>query len=283
METSGSLYGNRINYYIFKILLGKRPTRQSGLKSITQASALGLLATVGVVILLITKYHIALVPHVKQRASRNSIAPELLSHPINNPGGQGQPESNQNSENSEQNGGGEESAPDGKKPKEFKTMFDRRLSAWKPAIPPPKPPPKVPSSRAASSSSNSNNPSSNNAAAPPSNSASSPAAAAPAAPIVFRPPVKAEAPDVKDIDYDREPESMDFVFHNKLPKSGSSTMNSLLRQLAKENSFNFEKLEPADIPGDKFDLEDPIVRYIKENLRPPFLVLKHHYFFNFSR
>ena len=50
-NSSGSLYGNRINYYIFKILLGKRPTRQSGLKSITQASALGLLATVGVVIL----------------------------------------------------------------------------------------------------------------------------------------------------------------------------------------------------------------------------------------
>ena len=156
-------------------------------------------------------------------------------------------------------------------------MFDRRLSAWKPAIPPPKPPPRAPSSSISSSSSNSN-PSSSN-----SDSGGSSPARSPAAPIVFRPPVKAEAPDVKDIDYEREPESLDFVFHNKLPKSGSSTMNSLLRQLAKENSFNFEKLEPADIPGDKFDLEDPIVRYIKENLRPPYLVLKHHYFFNFSR
>ena len=59
------VYSNRINYYIFKILLGKHPTRKSGLKSVTQASAIGLAATIGFVILLITKYHIALIPHIK--------------------------------------------------------------------------------------------------------------------------------------------------------------------------------------------------------------------------
>ena len=60
-------------------------------------------------------------------------------------------------------------------------------------------------------------------------------------------------------------------------------MNGLLKALARKNSFNFEKLEPVDIPGDKFDLENPLVKYLKLHLKPPYFLLKHHYFYNFSK
>ena len=55
-----------------------------------------------------------------------------------------------------------------------------------------------------------------------------------------------------------------FIFHNKLPKSGSSTMNQLLRQLSKKNNFNFAKVEPSQIPNDRFDLEKPLVKFVQE-------------------
>ena len=52
---------------------------------------------VSVCVFLSIVYHIALVPHVKQRTSRNSIAPELLSHPINNPSAEQHQEQDQSS------------------------------------------------------------------------------------------------------------------------------------------------------------------------------------------
>ena len=63
-----------------------------------------------------------------------------------------------------------------------------------------------------------------------------------------------------------------FIFHNKLPKSGSSTMNQLLRQLAKKNNFNFAKVEPTQIPNDRFDSEKPLVKFVQENKKVNFLI-----------
>ncbi|CAG5105830.1 Oidioi.mRNA.OKI2018_I69.chr1.g2491.t2.cds [Oikopleura dioica] len=74
-----------------------------------------------------------------------------------------------------------------------------------------------------------------------------------------------------------------FIFHNKLPKSGSSTMNQLLRQLSKKNNFNFAKVEPSQIPNDRFDLEKPLVKFVQETKKEPFFLLKHHFWFNFTR
>lgn len=74
-----------------------------------------------------------------------------------------------------------------------------------------------------------------------------------------------------------------FIFHNKLPKSGSSTMNQLLRNLAKKNNFNFAKVEPNQIPNDRFDLEKPLVKFVQETKKEPYFLLKHHFHFNFTR
>ena len=35
----------------------------------------------------------------------------------------------------------------------------------------------------------------------------------------------------------------DFIFHNKLPKAGSSTMNNICLMLSKRNNFNYRKVE----------------------------------------
>ena len=48
--------------------------------------------------------------------------------------------------------------------------------------------------------------------------------------------------DLKILDYSRLLPNPDFFFHNKLPKSGSSTMNQLLNQLRKHNTKSFENL-----------------------------------------
>ena len=42
--------------------------------------------------------------------------------------------------------------------------------------------------------------------------------------------------EMKSLDYSRLLPNPDFFFHNKLPKSGSSTMNQLLNQLRKRNT-----------------------------------------------
>jgi len=90
-------------------------------------------------------------------------------------------------------------------------------------------------------------------------------------------------PSLAEIDYTRPPDSLRFIFHNKLPKSGSSTMNGLLRQLARRNGFNYQKLEPVDVNGDRFDLEKPLMNYLQQHFRPPYFLLKHHFFFNMAR
>lgn len=89
--------------------------------------------------------------------------------------------------------------------------------------------------------------------------------------------------DWQSLNFNRAIPNPGFVFHNKLPKSGSSTMNNLLRELAKKNGFKFIKVEPAQIPNDRFDLEKPLVKFVQETKTEPFFLLKHHFNFNFTR
>ena len=70
--------------------------------------------------------------------------------------------------------------------------------------------------------------------------------------------------DWQSLNFNRAIPNPGFVFHNKLPKSGSSTMNNLLRLLAQKNGFKFVKVEPAQIPNDRFDLEKPLVKFVQE-------------------
>ena len=70
--------------------------------------------------------------------------------------------------------------------------------------------------------------------------------------------------DWQSLNFNRAIPNTGFVFHNKLPKSGSSTMNNLLRLLSQKNGFKFVKVEPAQIPNDRFDLEKPLVKFVQE-------------------
>lgn len=87
----------------------------------------------------------------------------------------------------------------------------------------------------------------------------------------------------QNINFKRQIPNTRFVFHNKLPKSGSSTMNQLLKTLSRRNKFNFAKVEPAQIPNDRFDLEKPLVRFVQDTKQEPFFLLKHHFIFNFTK
>ena len=86
------------------------------------------------------------------------------------------------------------------------------------------------------------------------------------------------------------PANINFVFHNKLPKAGSSTMNILLDTLAQQNRFHFIKIMPNALPGDKFNTEQPLIAFLEDykmsrtDLEGMTLVLlKHHYPFNFTK
>lgn len=93
-------------------------------------------------------------------------------------------------------------------------------------------------------------------------------------------------PMLKMVVYSKPLPNPDFIFHNKLPKSGSSTMNQLLNQLKKKNPFSYVKLWPSDIPGDGFEKEGPFINHFKGVLTnvtlKPLVLLKHHFPFNFE-
>lgn len=94
-------------------------------------------------------------------------------------------------------------------------------------------------------------------------------------------------PRLDGIQLDLAPPNADFIFHNKLPKSGSSTMNQLLNQLRKHNPFTYLKLNPTEIPGDSFDLEAPFMAHFKNIInnvtQTPLVLLKHHFPFDFTK
>ena len=84
-----------------------------------------------------------------------------------------------------------------------------------------------------------------------------------------------------------------LIFHNKLPKCGSTTMHNMLQLLSKWNNFDYYKLEPGDDP---FQEEKKISTFMKLALKEaapkksrsedgiwPVFVFKHHYYYNTTR
>ena len=81
----------------------------------------------------------------------------------------------------------------------------------------------------------------------------------------------------------QEMSNPDFIFHNKLPKAGSSTMNNILLMLSQRNNFNYRKVEPHELAGDAFSREIPVVDYVKNITTTPMILLKHHLPFDFEK
>jgi len=79
-----------------------------------------------------------------------------------------------------------------------------------------------------------------------------------------------------------------FIFHNKLPKAGSTTLNAILRQLSMRNNFHFRKVESFEIPNDRPLFEKPLIEKLrtelerKEHQNEKYFLLKHHYWINFE-
>lgn len=78
-----------------------------------------------------------------------------------------------------------------------------------------------------------------------------------------------------------------FIFHTKLPKSGSTTMNNLLQGLSKRNDFKFSKITPHMLPGDNLRNERPLAKFIRQEFKEivrnqSVVILKHHFPFDFK-
>ncbi|XP_039253042.2 uronyl 2-sulfotransferase-like [Styela clava] len=85
---------------------------------------------------------------------------------------------------------------------------------------------------------------------------------------------------IEEKEFAEVPPNPSFIFHNKLPKSGSSTMNNILKKLSKANHFNFLKMETSDLQtsDDRY-----LIQQLKTKVKPPFVLLKHHKWLNFTR
>jgi len=83
---------------------------------------------------------------------------------------------------------------------------------------------------------------------------------------------------------DTRPNSLTFLFHNKLPKSGSSTMKHILQVLSKKNRF---ALDHVRIKKLDYDEDRRLLAHIEKfrNFHPglPMVLLKHHTFVNFTQ
>jgi len=98
---------------------------------------------------------------------------------------------------------------------------------------------------------------------------------------------------------DAPPVNRNFVFHNKIPKAGSTTMKWLLVGLAKRNQFTLDHqrwcIDTEHCVGrdpkthrqiDGPDGEEKIAEYVPEKIKEldggKYLLLKHHHWFNFT-
>jgi len=89
------------------------------------------------------------------------------------------------------------------------------------------------------------------------------------------------------------PSSFNFVFHNKLPKSGSTTMKYIISTLQKANNFHMDYQAPcinkatcATDPGDGIGAEKTLAEHVQSEREAhpgKFILLKHQYWFNFTR
>jgi len=74
----------------------------------------------------------------------------------------------------------------------------------------------------------------------------------------------------------------EFVYHNKLPKCGSTTMHAILKVVSKWNNFRYVKLEPSLVKFyDGEGMSSFINNLLSDNgISKPFFIFKHHYYFN---
>ena len=98
-----------------------------------------------------------------------------------------------------------------------------------------------------------------------------------------------DVPEKPEVPYNPQ-----FIFHTKLPKAGSTTMNNILKALSVKNMFFFAKINPHMLgTGDSLRAEDPLVKWYNktfENTIAPtsrynnrMVLLKHHYPFDFTK
>ncbi|CAG5104678.1 Oidioi.mRNA.OKI2018_I69.chr1.g1445.t1.cds [Oikopleura dioica] len=100
----------------------------------------------------------------------------------------------------------------------------------------------------------------------------------------IKPPLKDFSQYQFATNFDRPIPNEQFIFHNKLPKAGSSTMNNILIMLGRKNRFNYRKLNPHNLEGDGLTAEGPLVNFVKNNVTSwPFLLLKHHLPMDFEK
>jgi len=76
------------------------------------------------------------------------------------------------------------------------------------------------------------------------------------------------------------PPNPNFIFYDKLPKCGSSTLNTILRFLQKKHHFNFRKIEPSEVALQE---NQQLLDILDDEFQSPYFLLNHHYFFDFSK
>lgn len=100
----------------------------------------------------------------------------------------------------------------------------------------------------------------------------------------LKPPLKDFSRHPYQSDFNQEIPNPEFIFHNKLPKAGSSTMNNILIMLGRKNRFNYRKLNPHNLVGDSLISEGPLIDFVKHNVTSlPFVLLKHHLPMDFEK
>jgi len=86
--------------------------------------------------------------------------------------------------------------------------------------------------------------------------------------------------------------NLNFVFHNKLPKSGSTTMKYIISSLSKQNDFILDYQSPcldkttcATNLNDGIGGETDLIKHVKmqqEKSNQKYILLKHQYYLNFT-
>jgi len=83
----------------------------------------------------------------------------------------------------------------------------------------------------------------------------------------------------KEKDWSEPPVNQRFIFHNKMPKCGSTMFQKLLHKLSVVNKFTFMDVYE---PGTR-DQDLVLVNKIRGNFKPPMAIMKHHFWMNFTK
>lgn len=82
------------------------------------------------------------------------------------------------------------------------------------------------------------------------------------------------------VDYFAPVPNTKFVFHNKLPKCGSTTMHNIVGLLSRKNNFTYWKIMSGVM---KFTDEETLIQALKMRYREPFFLLQHHFWMDFTK